>query len=688
MSSTALLEIADLHVDLGGTPVIEGIDLSVDAGEMLGIVGESGCGKSVTALAVMRLLAPEMRMRGSVRLAGRELTGLSETEMQGLRGRDAAMIFQEPMTSLNPVFTVGDQVAETVLLHEEVSHRAALDRAAAMLDEVGLPAPREALGRYPHQMSGGQRQRVVIAMALICNPKLLIADEPTTALDVTVQAQILELLDRLRRDRGMAVLLITHDLGVVSQYCDRVAVMYGGRIVETATAGDLFAHPAHRYTGALLATIPAANPPGVELPAIPGTVPPLGTAAFGVQLSSALRRHGRCLRRSGAGTGRRRPSHRLLEPRGMSLLQITGLSKTYPGPQGRVVQAVSEVSLTVEAGEVLGVVGESGCGKSTLGQAALRLIEPTAGEIRFDGQDLRKLSRAGMRRARQDLQIIFQDPFGALNPRHRVGRIVGEPLLVQHRMGRAARRARVAELLEMVGLDADAAGRWPHEFSGGQRQRIAIARALALEPKLIVADEAVSALDVSVQSQIINLIAALRRRLGLSLIFISHDLSVIRHVSDRVAVMYLGRIVETGPVEALMAAPLHPYTQALLAAIPRPGAARPRVAAPGEVPDPSAPPPGCAFHGRCPQAMEICRQVRPALLHPAQRRGTGGRMSPAPGMTLTGPARPWPERQGSAGRLPVSPPSLLLKYPTGVRGCETPAPAFAKGTAPTMGSRP
>ena len=507
---------------------VQGASLTVAAGETLCIVGESGSGKSMIAHAAMGLLPKAVTPAGgTIELAGRDLLGLDEARMRDVRGREIGMIFQEPMTSLNPVMRVEDQIGETFEAHGLLDRAGRRARARELIAEVGLPDPDRLARAYPHELSGGQRQRVMIAMALALEPKLLIADEPTTALDVTTQAQILALIASLRARRGMAVLFITHDFGVVAEIADRICVLQEGRVVEQGTVDQVLSRPAHAYTRRLLAAVPSLTPPPRQRPA-----------------------------------------------EGAPALRVEGLAKTYRKRalfgRGRVVRAAHDVSFTLARGETLGLVGESGSGKSTVGRCCLRLIEPDGGAILLGETRLSGLSQAALRPHRKRIQMIFQDPFASLNPRQNVGRIISDGP-VAHGVARGAAMARASELLELVGLSANAIERYPHEFSGGQRQRIGIARALALDPEVLVADEAVSALDVSVQAQILALIADIQQRLGLAILFVTHDLRVAAQICDRIAVMQHGAIVETGPTAALFADPQHAYTRQLLAAVPGAG---------------------------------------------------------------------------------------------------------------------
>ena len=551
-ADATLLDIRGLDVRFGEHHAVRGLDLQVQAGQTVALVGESGCGKSTTALALMRLLPAHARLAGSVRFAGRDLLALRERDMAALRGGALSMVFQEPMSSLNPVLSIGAQVAEALRLHVPLSPAAARARATELLDLVRLPEPARRYGDHPHQLSGGQRQRVMIAMAVACKPRLLIADEPTTALDVTIQAQILALLDELRRALGMAVLLITHDLGVVAQWADRVAVMHGGRKLEEGAVQRVFDAPRHAYTQGLL---------GASLHLAPGELHyrharlPEVRHAGGEQFT--LHRPEPVAAAPIAPDADRRP-----------LLQVQDLRVRYAGaPAGQF--AVDGVSLQIARGETVGLVGESGCGKSSLSRAIVRLV-PATGRVLLDGQDLLALAPRALLTQRRRVQMVFQDPYGSLNPRHCVEDILGHALAIHGVGERAERSRRIAQVLDDVGLGQAAGRRYPHEFSGGQRQRIAIARALVLRPELVVCDEPVSALDVSIQAQILNLLADLRAAYGLSYLFISHDLAVVRYIADHVLVMHGGRIVEEGPRAQVLTHPRHDYTRALLAAVPQP----------------------------------------------------------------------------------------------------------------------
>ncbi len=651
-AAAPLLDVVDLSVSFGTgagpVTVVDRVAFSVARGETLGLVGESGSGKSVTSLAVMGLVPPRQGRVEATRMMfdGRDLTSLSSEEMRGVRGSEISMVFQEPMTSLNPAFTIGNQIVETVRAHEKVSRTQARVRAVEMLDRVGIPDPHRRVKDYPHAFSGGMRQRAMIAMALACNPKLLIADEPTTALDVTIQAQILDLLRSLQSDLGMAIVFVTHDLGVVAEIADRVVVMYAGQVVEEAKVGGLFVRPRHPYTEGLLGSLPQTAVEGEALPVIPGQVPrpdafppgcrfaprcsyvvdgcstppPLEVLAGG--LARCVRHAELQLRGSHIAVPATKPPAPPVSTAGVvPLLEVTGLGMDFPVQSSFLrrtigqVRAVDGITFSVAPGETLGLVGESGSGKSTTARLVLRLVEATRGSVRLDGAELSALGTRELQRVRRGMQIVFQDPYSSLDPRATVAETVGEPLEVHERLRGRARDARVASLLDQVGLGRHVMSRYPHEFSGGQRQRIAVARALALEPRLLVLDEPVSSLDVSTQSQVVNLLTDLQARLGMAYLFIAHDLSVVRHVSDRIAVMYLGRIVEQGDAEEIYMRPRHPYTEALLSAIPvpdpDPAARRERIVLTGDVPSPLAPPRGCRFHPRCRDAMEVCREVDP-----------------------------------------------------------------------------
>ncbi|WGY72287.1 dipeptide ABC transporter ATP-binding protein [Burkholderia cepacia] len=568
---------------------VRNVSFHVDRGETLAIVGESGSGKSVTSLALMRLVEHgggaitggriAFRRRGGALV---DLAQASAATMRGIRGADIAMIFQEPMTSLNPVFTVGDQISEAIALHQSKGAAEARAEALRLLDLVRIPETRRVFARYPHQLSGGMRQRVMIAMALSCRPALLIADEPTTALDVTIQAQILQLVRGLQDEMNMGVIFITHDMGVVAEVADRVLVMYRGEKVEEGESDRIFAAPAHRYTRALLAAVP-------RLGSMEGTDAPEKFPLLKVDDANAPNATPAAV---SAAHGEGQPPVDHAAP---PILRVSDLVTRFPvksGVFGRVsqyVHAVERVSFELRAGETLALVGESGCGKSTTGRSLLRLVESQSGSIEFDGRDISAMKGHDLQALRRNIQFIFQDPFASLNPRLTVGFSIMEPLLV-HGVARGSEaQARVDWLLDKVGLPPEAAQRYPHEFSGGQRQRIAIARALALNPKVVIADESVSALDVSVQAQIVNLMLDLQRELGVAYLFISHDMAVVERISHRVAVMYLGQIVEIGPRRAVFEAPQHPYTRKLMSAVPVADPARrhaPRQLAADEIPSP------------------------------------------------------------------------------------------------------
>jgi len=571
----ALLTVSDLrtyfHTRSGVYRAVNGVSFHLERGEILGIVGESGSGKSVTCYSLMGLIPqpPGKIESGTAMFDGVDLLHCSPKEARAIRGKRISMIFQDPMTSLNPYTRVSDQIIEPLLIHEKISRKDALARALAMLEAVGITNAAERMHSYPHEFSGGMRQRVMIAMALITRPDILIADEPTTALDVTVQAQILALIKRLQREFGMAVIFVTHDLGVVSGLCDRVQVMYAGRIMETADTRTLFRNPQHPYTKALQRCVPALQEKGRPLFTIPGLPPDLSKpiseaellARFDFPNQSAISAPSPALPPVDQ-------NETILEVKDVST-HFTGRAAGLFGKTADSVRAVDGISFHVKRGEVIGLVGESGSGKSTLGRTIMQLIPPTSGAVILEGKNLTEGSASELAAVRRDLQMVFQDPFASLNPRMTIFATLAEPLLAHRVCEPSEVTARVIELMGQVGLPARDMQKYPHEFSGGQRQRIAIARALALNPKVIVADEPVSALDVSIQAQILNLLADLVRRLNLTLIFISHDLSVVKHISDRIAVMYRGKIVEMGPALDVMERPRHDYTRTLLGAIPR-----------------------------------------------------------------------------------------------------------------------
>jgi len=659
-AAAPLLRVSGLAINFGGlkTPMgaVDDATFEVARGETVCLVGESGCGKTVTALSLLRLEVHRHGriVAGEIEFDGQGLVEMERRELDELRGQRIAMIFQEPMTAFDPVFSIGEQIVETIVRHEQVSRADAWQRAVGLLERVHIPDADLRMKQIPEELSGGMRQRAMIAMALACKPDLLIADEPTTALDVTIQAQILALLKELQREEGMAILLITHDLGVAAEMADRVVVMYAGRIAEQASVTDLFASPLHPYTRGLLrsSVLPTGELRGSRLAAIPGSMPRLDEMPDGCRFhprcslaSEQCREQAPVLQRVG-GSDRDVSCWHAFDPEPIErvrlpiapaaqhgerarasvpsssgpLVEALHVTKIFDTRRGlfagsRRVHAVDDFSLAIQPGETLGLVGESGCGKSTLGRLMLQLDTPTGGEIRFEGRSLLGRSRADKKRVRRDMQMIFQDPYGSIDPRWTVGDVIAEPLLSFDKPDRVTLRNQVDELLALVGLQPSYRTRYAHEFSGGQRQRIGIARAIALRPKFILADEAVSALDLSVQAQIINLFLDLRERLGLTCLFIGHGLHLVRHVSDRVGVMYLGRLVEVAPAEQLFVRPAHHYSHALLASCPIPDPTRRRefIAPLGELPSPTAPPTGCHFHPRCPAATERCRNEVPAL---------------------------------------------------------------------------
>jgi len=681
-----VLEIDDLstHIQLSRSVVqaVGNIQLRIEPGETLGLVGESGCGKSMTGLSIMGLLPPGGKIvGGSIKLAGRELVGLPKEEIRKIRGNEIAMIFQDPLTSLDPTKTIGYQVAEPVRLHRGVTRAEALDRAAEVLSLVGLPKPKERLEDYPHQLSGGLRQRVMIAMALSCEPKLLIADEPTTALDVTIQQQILALLDDLKQRLGMAMLLITHDMGVIAGHADRIHVMYAGRMVESTSTGLLFSHMRHPYTQALLASIPRLNQDNTQrLLNITGLPPDLSSPPEGCRFAARCSRAtDKCRTDEPPLTGQTaehlfscwhpvdgplplkeippvtaaeaeakaataltqaRSAERAADPTRWAaddaaraangqqadgpLLEVRNLVKEFPVTSGAILQrqvgsihAVSNVTFSVDAGHTFGLVGESGCGKTTIGRMIVALEKPNSGTVSMRGLDITALSGPELRRRRRDLQLMFQDPYSSLDPRMRVGAIIREPMTIQKLGSRAEQNKRVYELLDEVGLPKSAIERYPHEFSGGQRQRIGLARALTLNPKVIVADEPVSALDVSIRAQVLNLMKRLQADHDLTFIVISHDLAVVKYMASRIGVMYLGKMVEMGSGDDIYQRAAHPYTAGLIATIPIPEPEIARATAKqgikGELPSPLNPPSGCRFRTRCPFAQELCAKEEPKL---------------------------------------------------------------------------
>ena len=664
--NTPLLQIKDLHTDIeirnGVVRALSGVDLHVNPGETLGIVGESGSGKTMTALSLMGLLPQGGKVSsGSIILDGQDLTKMPLHLKRKMRGTKVGMIFQDPLTSLNPTMKIGLQVCEPLRVHEKLSKREALARAVEILKRVGMPRPEVVINNYPHQLSGGMRQRVMIAMALVCKPRILIADEPTTALDVTTQMQILDLIDELRDEYKMGVILITHDLGVVAGHTDRVAVMYAGRIVETAPTKTLFTEPKHRYTSSLMAALPErALAAGTKLFSIPGAPPSLTNLPKGCRFAA------RCLwatdecragypdlcgdenhtfscfhpvqegdespavlqammdsgKAEDAANSTPQISHEvLLDVKEASREYESAGSGFFKRDKG-VVSAVDRVSITVEKGETYGLVGESGCGKSTVGRLIAGLEPPSGGAIELDGRDLATLKGRDAVRIHRDVQMMFQDSYAAMDPRMRIDQILAEPMSIQ-KTGNARQIAeRIMEILEQVGLTEEILDRYPHEFSGGQLQRIGFARSLTLAPDLIVADEPVSALDVSVQAQVLNLMKDLQQELGLSYLFISHDLAVVQYMADRIGVMYLGRIVEEGPAHEVVKNPKHPYTKALIDSIPVPDPEfkhdESAIKLTGEPPSAVNPPEGCRFRPRCPFAGEECK-VQPMLTDETHR---------------------------------------------------------------------
>lgn len=660
-----LLEIDRLSTGLslqgGVVRAVDGLSLELFQGETFALLGESGCGKSMTALSIMRLLPDGGFISGGrIRFNTTDLLTLPETEMRSIRGKHLGMIFQEPMLSLNPVMTIGNQVAEVLDRHTALTREAAVLRTIELLEAVGIPDALRRYGEYPFQLSGGMKQRVMIAMALACEPELLIADEPTTALDVTIQAQVLDLLRQYQLRTRMAILLITHDLGVVAEMAHRVAVMYAGEVVEKAGRDRFFHSPAHPYSQKLFASLPTRNKRGQALAVIKGHVPPLTGRFKGCRFAErcdfawdlchnqippwveAAKDHlvlchlfGKGIKRETEGnenrlekglgtvvpeTGDRTRPFPLIPGPDPTLLTVAGLRVHFPIHKGLLkrpkgsVKAVDGVSFSIPSGSTLALVGESGCGKTTVGKGLLRLIPFTAGSVRFQDKTLTDLSAAELRPLRRDFQIIFQDPYASLNPRMRVVDIIEEGMTAQGiGAGHDDRLRRIEGLLEEVGLSADIKYRYPHEFSGGQRQRLAIARALSVEPKLIICDEPTSALDVSVQAQILNLLKKLQDRYGLAYLFISHNISVVEFLAHQVAVMYLGRIIEWGTVAEVFGQPKHPYTRALWAAVPviDRESRREVIRLPGELPSPVNPPRGCYFHPRCPEVMARCREIYP-----------------------------------------------------------------------------
>ena len=675
MDYSPLLDIQDLHTDIeirsGVVHALSGVDLHVNPGETLGIVGESGSGKTMTALSLMGLLPQGGRVSsGSIYLDGQDLTKMPLHAKRKLRGTKVGMIFQDPLTSLNPTMKIGLQVCEPLRVHKKMSKKDALERAVEILKRVGMPRPEIVINNYPHQLSGGMRQRVMIAMALVCEPRILIADEPTTALDVTTQMQILDLIDELRDEYQMGVILITHDLGVVAGHTDRVAVMYAGRIVETAPTKTLFTEPKHRYTSSLMAALPErALAAGTKLFSIPGAPPSLTNLPVGCRFASrCLWAGAECVERypdlSGEGfhtyscfhpvqEGDESPAELQAKLEGSApideavaepgarvvygevedtdevLLDVKEASREYASSGSGflkrdkgVVSAIDRVSITLKKGETYGLVGESGCGKSTMGRLIAGLEPPSGGAIELGGRDLATLKGRDAVRIHRDVQMMFQDSYAAMDPRMRIDQILAEPMSIQKTGNKRQMAERIMEIIEQVGLTEEILDRYPHEFSGGQLQRIGFARSLTLAPDLIVADEPVSALDVSVQAQVLNLMKDLQAELGLSYLFISHDLAVVQYMADRIGVMYLGRIVEEGPAKEVVENPKHPYTKALIDSIPVPDPEFSHddqaIKLTGEPPSAVNPPKGCRFRPRCPFAGEECK-MQPLLTEETHR---------------------------------------------------------------------
>lgn len=652
-----VLDVRDLFVEFrmkhSTIYPVNGVSYSIRRGEIIGFVGESGSGKSVTQLCSMRLLPqPQGHIAGgSIMLEGKDITAYPQNspEIRKIRGEKIAIIFQEPMSSLNPVLTIGDQIIESILLHQQITKEEARKKAIELLKLVRIPDAAARLNHYPHQFSGGMCQRIMIAIAMSCNPDVLIADEATTALDVTIQAQILELLREIVHKTNTSLIIVTHNLGIVARYADRVYVMYGGTIVEHGTVYDIFRLPSHPYTIGLLNSIPrldddkdrqlvsidgATSPLTKPLKSCPfysrckqkaeickqlHAVPPLKEVGNGHYSACVNPNISRELK---SGDKRTLAAEKAKEV----ILQVNHLKMNFPVYSAGIIKkkigdnkALNDVSLTIYKGSSLGLVGESGCGKTTLAKCIMRLYKPTEGQILFNGRDIAALKEAELKEVRRKIQFVFQDPYGSLNPRKKIGYIVGQPLKNNHLVAsREQYEKRVTELFELVGLDPSMVDRFPHELSGGQRQRVGIARALASDPEILVCDEPVSALDVSIQAQVLNLLEDLQRRMGMTIIFIAHDLSVVRHMCDEIAVMYLGQIVETGTWDKIYQNPRHPYTRMLFSAIPLPDPEldkqRDFQLLQGEIPSVLNLPSGCAFHNRCPHAMEACKTNVPKLL--------------------------------------------------------------------------
>lgn len=650
---SSLLTTKNLTLKLGSLdkPVtaVDHVSITIAEGETFALLGESGCGKSMTALSIMRLLPKSARItEGEVLLDGESLLDLTEAEMRQRRGGRIAMIFQEPMTSLNPVMTVGEQIAESIRIHQKLEEAKVKQQVFELMDDVGIPDVERRFNEYPHQLSGGIKQRIMIAMALAGEPELLIADEPTTALDVTIQAQVLALLKELQERRKMSVLLITHDLGVVAEVADRVAVMYAGQIIETSDIQSFYRQPLHPYSQKLFNSLPDAKKRGKQLSVIDGMVPALDQQFIGCRfVDRCVHAEPRCKDTFPPWVGEADEGYRchltdttslpaleaaVMDESGAvqmtstdTVLKSEDLKVHFPIKQGvfrrtvGYVKAVDGVSLSLVPGKTVALVGESGCGKTTVGKGLLQLIPPTSGVVEFDDIELTSLSSRELRRKRKDFQIIFQDPASSMNPRMLVGDIVAEGIVAQKLANnKQHKQEQVARLLKQVGLSEDVTLRYPHEFSGGQRQRICIARALAVSPRLIVCDEPTSALDVSVQAQVLNLLKSLQNELNLAYLFITHDISVVSYLAHEVAVMYLGRIVEQGSVDQVLTNPLHPYTEALLSAVPvaEPGNTKQRIILTGDMPSPANPPGGCHFHPRCPKVMDACKHQYPSVRSP------------------------------------------------------------------------
>ncbi len=650
--TAALLQVSGLKTWLGNGEqplrAVDGVDFTIERGQTFALLGESGCGKSMTALSLLRLNPQPISriVAGKIQLTGEDLLGLSEVDMEHIRGRRIAMIFQEPQSSLNPVLSVGQQIAECLQWHFDLDEEQCHQRIIHLLNSVGIPDPQQRIKEYPHQLSGGMKQRVMIAMALAGEPELLIADEPTTALDVTIQAQILDLLKQIQKDTGMAILLISHDLAVVAQIADHVAVMYAGQIVETASRQQFFNTHQHPYTNKLFEALPSEQKREQRLTVIKGNVPVLTQEFTGCRFVERCdyawqhchdvkpqwyqqEGHGiRCHLVDPGVDSKHAVSNKAdsvsplseVLPTDKTVLDIKALRVYFPIRKGLLqrvvghVRAVDGVTLSLKQAETVALVGESGCGKTTVGKGILQLVSVTSGEVNFQGQQLNAMSERQLKQHRSSLQIIFQDPYASMNPRMTVSQIIEEGMLAKHyKKDATAKTKRVDDLLQRVGLHTDIKHRYPHEFSGGQRQRLCIARALAADPEIIICDEPTSALDVSVQAQILNLLREIQHEFGLSYLFITHNISVVNYLAHRVAVMYLGRIVEQGNRDEVLNSPKHPYTQALLAAVPELDEDKQReiIRLEGELPSPANPPQGCHFHQRCSQVMAQCLETYP-----------------------------------------------------------------------------